>query len=761
MRKQQLMCASFITVGILLFCGSGYSGDRWEYYTNPSTITEMVKHGNSIWYGSDAGIYHWDLSTMTYTRLTASDGLPNNNVTGIGVADDGKAWISTINGVVASSSEGSWVRDGSFSNYDHTLTLAVDKNGNPWCAPWKELYIGSYGGVFWQSDGEWNSYLNPTYRFICQISISDSGNPWVIISKRVRYELHSDNSDLIGDYAIMYLQGDTWVNAALPVDYEKPTEIVYCPDNTVWVSTKTHILSYSDSVWTPHAIPSEIDSLSIIDLAATPDSSVYALTTTGNVLKFRAGQTTIINSNGGLPNAHELLVDADGTIWAGTVKGDLARLSGDTWQVYQINKVVDMLRDVRIVTTDREGAVWAFAVNGSGATEVYRFTEGVWNKKCTTNVDFIWVNGFAAPVGRIVFDSTNTLWLVESENLVGSAARKLYTLQGDSLVLVTSLTVPSTGIALDQEGTLLCGGMNTNRLLMKYHEGVFETIQTPPELNVYVTPLGTDANGAMWLYKDDNSSMNLKQLFSLKNGSLTSYPTVFTGYTWDGISGFFIDQNNVWLSVNTNAGTTNHPNLISNLYCYETGVMTKVHSYSNGVYLRTVDSQSHLWLSVAHWDDNYRMIINDSVLELDGEIQKTYTAYNGLPSNAVRSITEGSDGSIWFATDMGICRLIPDDGITVVEQNSEEAPAGFQLLQNYPNPFNPATTISFTLPKSGLVTVSVYNITGQKVVTLVDNTMSAGKHSVVFNGAGLASGVYFYRVTCGGATRTGKMLLMK
>jgi len=78
-----------------------------------------------------------------------------------------------------------------------------------------------------------------------------------------------------------------------------------------------------------------------------------------------------------------------------------------------------------------------------------------------------------------------------------------------------------------------------------------------------------------------------------------------------------------------------------------------------------------------------------------------------------------------------------------------------------PNPANPATTISYSIAKSAHVTFAVYSVTGQKVATLVDRTMPAGRHSVVFDGSSYASGVYFYRLETQGFAKTGKMLLMK
>ncbi len=79
----------------------------------------------------------------------------------------------------------------------------------------------------------------------------------------------------------------------------------------------------------------------------------------------------------------------------------------------------------------------------------------------------------------------------------------------------------------------------------------------------------------------------------------------------------------------------------------------------------------------------------------------------------------------------------------------------------YPNPLNPQTTISYSIKNPSHVKLVVYNITGQKVTTLVDKHITAGKHSVVFDGSDFGSGVYLYKFDSKGFTKTGKMMLLK
>ena len=88
-------------------------------------------------------------------------------------------------------------------------------------------------------------------------------------------------------------------------------------------------------------------------------------------------------------------------------------------------------------------------------------------------------------------------------------------------------------------------------------------------------------------------------------------------------------------------------------------------------------------------------------------------------------------------------------------------PDGYSLAQNYPNPFNPSTTIEFSLPKQSQVTLTVYNMLGQQVATLVSSTLNAGRYSTQFDASKLSSGTYIYRLTADNFVTTSKMMLIK
>lgn len=100
-------------------------------------------------------------------------------------------------------------------------------------------------------------------------------------------------------------------------------------------------------------------------------------------------------------------------------------------------------------------------------------------------------------------------------------------------------------------------------------------------------------------------------------------------------------------------------------------------------------------------------------------------------------------------------------GITAVKDRDGREPATFGLQPNYPNPFNPSTTIRYSVPEAGRVTLRVTDMLGREMAMLVNGVQFPGEHSVIFDGSRLASGMYFYTLTSGHSVVTRKMMLVK
>ena len=214
--------------------------------------------------------------------------------------------------------------------------------------------------------------------------------------------------------------------------------------------------------------------------------------------------------------------------------------------------------------------------------------------------------------------------------------------------------------------------------------------------------------------------------------------------------------------------------------------------YSEGVTLREVTFEGtrteYFDLKVFNIDNDKNIVIIGLVSQITSTRKPMLEAGEGTVANLVFEVTDPSVSSVTIeATELEN----PHHRLMYVYNRREEGqlahvksepkfepvtvalsgvadglPTSYSLGQNYPNPFNPSTEIAFSLPASGHVQLSVYNVLGQQVNTLVDRDMSAGNHTITWDGRGddgssVASGVYFYRLKTAAFSETKKMMMLK
>jgi len=152
----------------------------------------------------------------------------------------------------------------------------------------------------------------------------------------------------------------------------------------------------------------------------------------------------------------------------------------------------------------------------------------------------------------------------------------------------------------------------------------------------------------------------------------------------------------------------------------------------------------------ANWDDTSDSTMFESMNRL-------YSVGSIVSSPLVDSgvVYFGSaDGNIYAITDAKKVTSVHTDHAKMLD---------FHLSQNYPNPFNPTTMIGYQLPASGVVTVTVYDVLGHEIGTVVDEVQTRGDHQLQLsmNSLRLQSGVYFYRLRCGSFVETKRMMVLK
>ncbi len=140
----------------------------------------------------------------------------------------------------------------------------------------------------------------------------------------------------------------------------------------------------------------------------------------------------------------------------------------------------------------------------------------------------------------------------------------------------------------------------------------------------------------------------------------------------------------------------------------------------------------------------------------------TWTQQDSKTKNNLTAVSYANANTVFAVGDVGtVIRRVDSGPATSVEWQAAQIPETISLRQNYPNPFNPTTTIEFKLTREESVSLKIFDILGREVVTLLNASLSPGTHKSTFDGSGLASGIYFYRLQTSSFTRTKKLALLK
>jgi hypothetical protein len=164
------------------------------------------------------------------------------------------------------------------------------------------------------------------------------------------------------------------------------------------------------------------------------------------------------------------------------------------------------------------------------------------------------------------------------------------------------------------------------------------------------------------------------------------------------------------------------------------------------------------------------MLVNDATGDTRVELEDGSNSYhNGSGEPGTIEVELGG----YFQRLIGIMyysysnyKLVPrkdDDfvGYATAVREENSFPVSYSLKQNYPNPFNPTTKIVYSIPKESKVTLKIFNILGQQVKTLVNQSQSQGTYTVTFDAASLPSGIYIYSIQAGNYNDVKKMILLK
>ncbi|HSL88034.1 MAG TPA: T9SS type A sorting domain-containing protein [Ignavibacteriaceae bacterium] len=162
-------------------------------------------------------------------------------------------------------------------------------------------------------------------------------------------------------------------------------------------------------------------------------------------------------------------------------------------------------------------------------------------------------------------------------------------------------------------------------------------------------------------------------------------------------------------------------------------------------------------------------LINSQASFTQNQISLNIIGSGGERSSNTDFVLNSSTGEVFTGKSLnasnhqysGFWYIYSNSITTSIESDEVITPDNFKLEQNYPNPFNPSTIIKFAIAEKSKVVIQIYDITGSKVITLVNEEMDAGWYQREFNAAGLSSGIYLVRLQADNFVNTKKMLMVK
>ena len=471
--------------------------------------------------------------------------------------------------------------------------------------------------------------------------------------------------------------------------------------------------------WTFAICPSSLDITSIYFINSTTGfgfgtGSVYIKTTDGGNTwdEFSLGI-------GGLRSYYDAAMTPAGIINVVGSYGAMIRTtnSGASF-VSQPYVTEHSITDIEFINSNT-----GYAVAGFGEGDILK----------TTDAGETWVSqvsSYTLPLYGISFTSPETGYLAGSINIKkttngGVNWVNVYSSTTNEIFGDIFFTDVNTGYAVGSYG----------KLLKTTNAGGSWTASTIPNSGTFITSIVFVNSNTGYACGDDNKALK----------------TTDAGATWVNmnVAAPFINLSNVFF----------------------TDANTGYISSANGIYKTTDGGSSWFQLGTpaggfnnVQFRGNYGYAIAG-----DGKIIKSTNAGSSwivqptVTDNPLYALYFNSDDFIYAGGVRGtMMKTIPQELLmTPVSGNNNQAPKGYYLNQNYPNPFNPVTSIKFGIVKSGVVKITVYDITGKVVSELLNKNLSTGSYEVKWDGSAFSSGVYFYAITTADFSETKKMILVK
>ena len=742
------------------------SSDGWSSIsnnlTNRNINTLAVNEDGHIYAGiSGAGVWYSTNNGELWTEI--NNGLTNLNVYSLIVLSNQIILAGTEDGLFRSTDNGtSW----NFILTNIFRSFTICPNGNVFAGTWDGIFMSTDDGITWEQA---NNGISPNIfgtisvsSFVC----NSNGDVFVGI-------------DIEGDVYRSTNNGNSWIQLNLHQDV---LSMAITLSGEIFVGTGPEGVYHSldnGSTWTP--INNGFTHLNIPNvvncLAIDSNNNTFAGRDRYGISRLINGGESWTEVNAGLITSsgiRTLTLNSSGHIFAGTHGSGFFRSSnyGDTWN--EINNGINSrnFQYARSLSVNSSGIIFSGTAVGS-----YRSTNNGDNWVATLNgqdIRSLNVNSndhvFAGRHNMGLFRSTNngTNWTLLNSGLPNGSVNSIVFDKDDYIFVgiwaggVYKSTDNGDSWISKNNGLT---NFELSALIINSNGNIFAGTTG----GIYVS---TD-NGDSWLLKNDGLG-NLYIRYLVANSS--GY--VFAA-TWGGGIYYSDSDGSLWIEINSG---------LNNFSIFSLAIHTNGYLYAgtwgDGVFKSTrstlpleilTPNGGEVWefnsLQEINWN-NYSSEIDSLRIEFSVDSSLTWVTIDP-------SISADSGSYQWLVPSINsqFCKIrisnkldsskfdISDEFFSIMPfvdvEVDIENPISFELYQNYPNPFNPSTKIKFRNSDFGLVSLKVYDVLGNELVTLVNEEKPAGSYEVEYVASELTSGVYFYTLQVGTTINTKKMVLLK
>lgn len=698
---------------------------EWLNYPCQKRVLCLAQEGDNLWIGTIGGLVK--LNTISGIRTfynTNNSGLPNNQINSIALDSSGNKWIGTNKGLVKYDNV-NWVilntsNSGLPANY--ISAIAIENNNTMWIGTggYPSGGLAKYDGSKWTIFNTANTDFGLPSNIINSLVIDDKGNKWIGTGSGLsKYKedawftvYHELNSGISG--------------------YQISTVIIDSKGNK-WIGTNNGLSKFDGTNWTVYKSSNSGFTGYRVNAITTDASGNIWIGTNECLAKFDGQNWSKYNTgNSNLPdnNVTALLATNENKIWVGTYN-ELVKFENNSWTLYNTAEFGLPSYYINSIAIDGEDNAWicAYDPDGTEHNGFVKFDGKNWIVHNYPDRKYSWANS-------TVTDMSGNIWIGTSRGLLKYAGNDWATFNSSYTLINNEISA----IVKDRYGNLWIG---MSEGLAKY-DGVTTTLYTPANSGMIhkgVSAVGIDQGGNLWFvtsWGPYGGELNKYDGKDWKVFNLSSTQSVAQALAID-------KSNNIWIAT-----------FSSGLAKYD-GTSWTTYNRSNsglpGDYVDTIlaDSLGNIWIG------------GSGLAKFDGTNWTVYnTSNSGLLSNSVRSLALDNHGNLWIGTGSGIS-IYKAGGVvvSVKEKGNINIPTEYRLDQNYPNPFNPKTTINYSLPKSGFMTIRIFDVLGKYVTTLINEEKSIGSYSVIFDGSKLSSGIYFYQLSTDEKVITKKFVLLK